>query len=119
MINLEFSKRIKALRRDLIDAIIAELQYYKVTSFEFPDDVDRCELPWQICTDRDGEPHECYVSKIAICGCKNDHLMIYADDDWDSYVTLTSWDYEAKGIEFLYNLYRDLQYYLTEINNHE
>jgi hypothetical protein len=114
MMNLEFTKRIKALRRELIDAIIAELNNHGVTSFEFPDDLERCERPWQICTDVNDDPCECYVSKMEICGCDNDHLRIYSDDDYDSYTTLTSCDYEAKDVEFLSNLYLDLQYYLNE-----
>jgi hypothetical protein len=113
MIELEFKKRINALRRDLIDAIIAELQYHEVTSFEFPDDIERCERPWQICTDRDGEPQECYVSKIEVCGHDNDHLRIYSDGRYISCTTMTSCDYEAKDIEFLHDLYLDLKYYLN------
>lgn len=119
MINLEFPKRIKALRRELVDAIIAELNNHGITSFEFPDDVDRCERPWQICTDGSGEPQECCVSKIEICGCDNDHLRIYADGDYISCTTLTSCDYEAQDVEFLSNLYLDLQYFLNETNSHE
>jgi hypothetical protein len=114
---VEFSKRIKALRRDLIDAIIAELHKYGVTSFELPENLEKCQRPWQICTDINGEPQECFVSKIAICGCDNDHLRIYANNGYDSYVTWTSCDYEAKDIEFLYNLFRDLQYFLKETNS--
>lgn len=51
MINLEFTERINALRRELIDAIIAELNNHGVTSLDFPDDLERCERPWQVCTD--------------------------------------------------------------------
>ena len=45
MINLEFTERLNALRRELIDAIIAELNNHRVTGFEFPDDLERCERP--------------------------------------------------------------------------
>lgn len=114
MINLEFVERINVLSRELIDAIIAELNNHGITSFEFPDDIERCERPWQICIDGAGDPCECYVSKIEICGCDNDHLRIYSDGDYISCTTLTSCDYEAKDVEFLSNLYLDLQYYLNE-----
>lgn len=116
MINLEFTERINALRRELIDAIIAELNNHGVTSLDFPDDLERCERPWQVCTDGAGDPCECYVSKVEICGCANDHLRIYSDDDYISCITLTSCDNEAKDVEFLSSLYLDLQYYLNNLN---
>lgn len=113
MINLEFIERISALRRELIDAIIAELHKHGVTSFGFSDDLERCERPWQVCTDGAGDPCICYVSKIEICGCDNNHLRIYSDGAYISCTTMTSCDYEAKDIEFLHDLYLDLKYYLN------
>lgn len=113
MINLEFTERINALRGDLIDAIIAELNNHRVTGFEFPDDVDRSELPWQTVTDKNGEPHNGWVTGLEIW--MDSDLVVYTDDEYDTYTTYTNIDYEAREISFLVELYENLYYYL---NNH-
>ena len=114
MINLEFTERINALRRELIDAIIAELNCHGVTSFEFPDDVDRSELPWQTVVDKNGEPRNGWVTKLEIW--LGTDLMIHADDEYDTYRTSTNVNYEAREIDFLAELYENLQYYLNHHN---
>ena len=47
MTNEQFTERIHALRIELMSAIIAELEKYVPSSFDFSEDVDRSELPRQ------------------------------------------------------------------------
>lgn len=112
MINREFTDRINALRRELIDAIIMELRNDGITMFVFPDDIDKSEIPWQTVTDKNGETSRGWVTAIEIYS--DNHLAIHSEDYFNTYTTYTTKDWEANEIDFLVDLYECLQYYLNE-----
>lgn len=109
-----FTMQIKELRNEIISAIVEIMNNANVNKFDFTDEIEMCERCWQVCYDGNGEPHECFITKVELDE-DGENLVIYANTLYDAdFVILTSCHFEAKQVDFLNDLYQNIVYYLTK-----